>query len=43
VGLAICRKIVERHGGTITAQSEPGRGATFIVDLPVAQRKEGRR
>jgi two-component system sensor kinase FixL len=41
VGLAICRKIVERHGGTITAQSEPGRGATFIVDLPVAQRKEG--
>jgi two-component system sensor kinase FixL len=40
VGLAICRKIVERHGGTITAQSEPGRGATFIVDLPVAQRKE---
>ena len=40
VGLAICRKIVERHGGTITAQSEPGRGATFIVDLPVVQRKE---
>ena len=34
VGLAICRKIVERHGGSITARSEPGRGATFVVLLP---------
>jgi two-component system, LuxR family, sensor kinase FixL len=41
VGLAICRKIVERHGGAITAQSEPGQGATFIIDLPVVQSKEG--
>lgn len=38
IGLAICRKIVERHSGSITARSEPGKGATFIVDLPVQQR-----
>lgn len=37
MGLAICRRIVERHRGTITAQSTPGNGATFIVTLPVVQ------
>jgi signal transduction histidine kinase len=37
IGLAICRRIVERHGGSITAQSQPGEGATFIVRLPVRQ------
>ena len=35
MGLAICRKVVERHGGEITAQSAPGQGATFTVTLPV--------
>ncbi len=35
MGLAICRKIVERHGGSITATSEPGKGSMFIVRLPV--------
>lgn len=40
VGLAICRKIVDRHSGTITARSSPGQGATFVVTLPVIQPKE---
>jgi PAS domain S-box-containing protein len=34
IGLAICRKIVERHGGIIAARGRPGEGAAFTVDLP---------
>lgn len=34
IGLAVCRKIVDRHGGTISATSTPGHGAQFIITLP---------
>jgi len=37
IGLAICRKIVDAHSGTIDAKSTLGEGATFIVSLPKAQ------
>ncbi len=37
MGLAICRKIVEWHGGSIRIESEPGKGSTFIIGLPVKQ------
>lgn len=36
IGLAICRKIIENHGGQIAATSEPGQGATFVITLPLA-------
>ncbi|MCD6064733.1 MAG: putative Histidine kinase [Flavipsychrobacter sp.] len=37
IGLALCKKIVERYRGHITAEGEPGVGATFTITLPVKQ------
>ena len=36
IGLAICRRVVERHGGRIWAEGEPGKGASFHILLPLA-------
>lgn len=40
IGLAICRKIVERHGGTINATSSQGNGSLFTIKLPYRQKSE---
>ncbi len=37
IGLSVCRKITDRHRGTIVAQSAEGKGATFIITLPLTQ------
>jgi light-regulated signal transduction histidine kinase (bacteriophytochrome) len=39
IGLAICRKIVDRHSGQITAHSTPGKGSMFVVTLPLHQKQ----
>ena len=39
LGLAVCARIVERHGGRIRAEGEPGIGTTLVVTLPAAHRR----
>ena len=40
IGLAICKRVVQRHGGSITASGAPGKGACFRVVLPVHRRAQ---
>lgn len=39
VGLSICQRVIELHGGSITATSKPGAGATFEIRLPATHRE----
>jgi signal transduction histidine kinase len=43
LGLSICQSIVHEHGGSISAESSPGRGTTIIVELPLEKRHGQRR
>jgi signal transduction histidine kinase/HAMP domain-containing protein len=43
LGLAIAKSIAERHGGKVWAESEPGRGSVFYLQVPLSQTKETQR
>ncbi|MCH7642204.1 MAG: response regulator [Chloroflexi bacterium] len=40
LGLSICQRIIEQHDGRITVQSRPGKGASFVVELPIVAVEE---
>src|SRR3989338_9956462 len=41
LGLAVCREIVEQHGGSLSVESREGSGSTFFVRLPLPGRQAG--
>ena len=41
IGLAVCKKIVDRYGGKITVQSQLGQGSRFLITLPMSRTTEG--
>jgi signal transduction histidine kinase len=43
LGLSICHGIITEHGGRIYAESELGKGATFVVELPLPASRKGRK
>ncbi|MDD4953282.1 MAG: ATP-binding protein [Candidatus Omnitrophica bacterium] len=42
LGLSICQAIIEKHNGAITVASEPGKGSTFTINIPVVELKSGK-